>query len=78
MFLKLPAHPKNYNRSVILVRLNAVWQHDSPCVSGLVIHAAVGGHELLLMWPYMYCAICSLQLCTVINVHTVHSVLLLM
>lgn len=68
------ACPENDNLSIFL----QVYQHDSECVSDLVIHAAVGGHELLLMWAYMYCAICSLQLCAVINVHSVHSVLLLM
>lgn len=51
---------------------------DFQRAGGVMIHAAVGGYELLLMWAYMYCAICSLQLYTVINVHTVHSVLLLM
>lgn len=43
-----------------------------------MIHVAVGGYELLLMWAYMYWAIRSLQLYTVINVCSVHSVLLLM
>lgn len=41
-------------------------------------HAAVGGHVLLLMWAYMHCAICSLRVHAVINVHGVHSLPLLM
>lgn len=57
---------------------NNVCMCDFKCAGGIMIHAAAGGHELLLMWAYMHCAICSLQLYTVINVHSVHSVLLLM
>lgn len=47
---------------------------------GMMIHVAAGGYELLLMWlvSTMYHATCSLQLYAVINVHSVHSVLLLM
>lgn len=41
-------------------------------------HAAVGGHVLLLMWAYMHCAVCSLRVHAVINVHSVHSLPLLM
>lgn len=54
--------------------------YDFQCPHGTMIHAVVGDYELLLMWlfHYMYCAICSLQLYSVINVHTVHSVPLLM
>ena len=54
-----------------------IWAPHSSLISSLsVVHSAVGGHELVAMWPYMYCAISSLQLGTVINVHSVHCALL--
>lgn len=58
----------------------SVWRRAAPNaqVALCMTHAAVGGHVLLLMWAYMHCAICSLRVHAVINVHSVHSLPLLM
>lgn len=54
----------------------SVCSYDSQCPRGIMIHVAVGSYELLLM--QLVYVVCYMLPATVINVHTVRSVLLLM